>query len=448
MSEKKKFAWLAGIFLIAYFVPFGHPKVASSLQEAFNLLQWYAIHHTLGCVLPAMFIAGAIATFLNQASVMAYLGPAAPRALAYFVASVSGVVLAVCSCSVLPMFAGIYAMGAGLGPATAFLYSGPAINVMAIFLSARVLGVQVGVARVIGAVVFAIVIGLLMSFFFRVSERERARAKKPIPAPMPQVGVRQRPLWKTALTFLAMILFLIFSDWYNTNDVTLTFRDGTTIRANLRYDTRDRLDYQEYGPDGRLRPEVVRVSKSQVAAVTPEPGFVQSIHGIKWYLAGFMGVLVLVMVRYWFTRDEVRRWMRATWEYGLMIIPLLFGGVFVTGLIGGLIPEQAVAGLVGGNSLLASFLAAFIGTIWYFATLTEIPIVEMLTRLGMGMGPALALLLAGPALSLPSILVVRRVIGFRKTLVFVALTVAMSTVVGYVFGQVVGGTGRGAIQWK
>lgn len=437
MSERKKFAWLVGIFLVAYFVPFGHPKVSAAISEAFNLLQWYALHHTLGCVVPAMFIAGAIATFLNQASVMAYLGPNAGRVLAYGVASVAGVILAVCSCSVLPMFAGIYTMGAGLGPASAFLYSGPAINVMAIFLTARVLGIQLGLARAVGSIVFAVIIGLLMAFFFRSSERERLRTAPIAQAHSGQTQAGRRPLWKTALFFAAMILFLVFSDWYNTNDVTVTLADGTTVRANIRYDTRDRLDFQPYGPDGRLEPRVTAVPKSQVVSVVPRPGFVQSVHEIKWYLAGAMGLAVLLMVWRWFSRAEVRQWMRATWDFSLMIVPLLFGGVFVTGIVGAVIPESVVATLVGGNDIGATFLAAFVGMIWYFATLTEIPIVEMLTRLGMGQGPALSLLLAGPALSLPSILVIYRVIGLRKTATFCTLTVVMSTIVGFIFGKLV-----------
>ena len=159
--EWKIFGWLFGIFLVAYFLPLGNPKVSNAIYEAFYLLQWYAREHTLGCVVPAMFIAGAISTFLSQAAVMKYLGANANRVLAYSVASVAGFILAVCSCSVLPMFAGIYAMGAGIGPASAFLYSGPAINVMAVFLSARVLGIELGLARIIGAVIFAVVIGLV-----------------------------------------------------------------------------------------------------------------------------------------------------------------------------------------------------------------------------------------------------------------------------------------------
>ncbi len=429
MNEWKKFAWLVGIFLAAYFIPLGNPKVSHAIMEAFRLLQWYAIHHTLACVVPAMFIAGAISTFLSQASVMRYLGSASRRSTAYGVASVSGIVLAVCSCSVLPMFAGIYAMGAGLGPATAFLYSGPAINVMAIFLSARVLGFDLGAGRAIGAVVFAVVIGLLMALVFRRSEQQRIEAAK-----LPQTPPNPRPLWKTALYFVCMIMFLVFSDWYNTNDVTITMKDGAALSANIRYDTQNAVDIQEYQRDGRLSPDTRRLDKEQIASIEPVPSFTQSVHSVKWYLAGAMGLLVLFMVWRWFTRDEVREWMQATWDFGLMIVPLLFGGVFFTGFIGGLIPEQAVATVVGGNSLLSNFFASFVGMVWYFATLTEIPIVEMLMHLGMGRGPALSLLLAGPALSLPSILVVYKVIGVKKTLVFCLLTVVMSTLVGFAFG--------------
>jgi uncharacterized membrane protein YraQ (UPF0718 family) len=430
MKEWKKFAWLAGIFLVAYFLPLGNPKVTNALLEAFRLLQWYAVKHTLACVVPAMFIAGAISTFLSQASVMRYLGPGSNRLLAYGVASVSGTVLAVCSCSVLPMFAGIYAMGAGLGPASAFLYSGPAINVMAIFLSARVLGLDLGVGRAVGAVIFAVVIGLFMAFAFRKADRQRVAAMH-----LPETPPNPRPLWKMSLYFLCMILFLVFSDWYNTNDVLVVFKDGQEISANIRYSTQDSIDIQEYLPDGHLSSETRRIDRDRIASIVPVPSFTMTVNGIKWYLAGIMGLLVLLMTWRWFSAEEIKHWMRATWDFGLMIIPLLFGGVFLTGFIGGLIPEQAVAAVVGGDSLLSNFNASFVGMIWYFATLTEIPIVEMLTRLGMGRGPALALLLAGPALSLPSLLVIYRVVGARKTLAFSALAVVMSMFVGYLFGM-------------
>jgi uncharacterized protein len=429
MKEWKKFSWLAGIFLVAYFLPLGNPKITNAILESFRLLQWYAVNHTLACVVPAMFIAGAISTFLSQASVMRYLGPNSNRTLAYGVASVSGTVLAVCSCSVLPMFAGIYSMGAGLGPASAFLYSGPAINIMAIFLSARVLGFELGVARAAGAVAFAIVIGLFMAVAFRSAEQRRVSEMH-----LPEAQPSPRPLWKTALYFLCMIFFLIFSDWYNTNDVTLTMVDGKTISANVRYSTPDALDIQEYQPDGRLAPEVRRIEREGVITINPVPSFTMTVHGVKWYLAGAMGLLILLMMWKWFSRDEVKQWMRATWDFGLMIVPLLFGGVFITGFVGALLSERAVASFVGGNGLISNFVAAFVGMLWYFATLTEIPIVEMLMRLGMGKGPALALLLAGPALSLPSILVIHRIIGAKKTFVFCSLVVAMSTIVGFLFG--------------
>ena len=433
MKDWKKFAVLAAVFLVAYFLPLGNEKVRASILEAFRLLQWYALHHTLACVVPAMFIAGAISTFLSQAAVMRYLGPNANRPLAYTVASVAGVILAVCSCSVLPMFAGIYTIGAGLGPASAFLYSGPAINVMAIFLSARVLGLDLGVARAVGAVVFAFVIGLAMAVLFRRSEKKRAETA----IQMPEAEPSPRPLWKTALFFLAMILFLVFSDWYNTNDVAITMDDGTVLQANVRYSTRDAVDIQAYEADGRLGPEIRRLDRANIADIAPEAGFVTTVHRHKWYLAGAMGLAVLAMVWRWFRREEVKQWMQATWDFGLMIVPLLFAGVFVTGFVGGLIPEKAVAGLVGGNGILSNFVASFVGMIWYFATLTEIPIVEMLTRLGMGKGPALALLLAGPALSLPSILVIYKVVGAKKTLAFCLLAVVMSTLVGWLFGMLV-----------
>ncbi len=429
-KDWKIFGSLAGIFLAAYFLPLGDPRVTSAIYEAFRLLQWYVREHTLACVVPAMFIAGAIATFLSQASVMRYLGPRSNRALAYSVASVSGCILAVCSCSVLPMFAGIYTMGAGLGPASAFLYSGPAINVMAIFLSARVLGLEIGLARAFFSIGFAFVIGLIMAAIFRRAETKRAE----IAMAMPEAPKSARSLLKTTLFFAGMILFLVFSDWYNTNDVTIAMNDGSVISANVRYSTKDALDIQEYDPQGHLKPDVRRLGKSDIRELKPVPGFTMTVHRFKWHLAGFMGLAVLIMTWKWFSRDEIKEWMQSTWGFAKMIVPLLFGGVFITGFISALIPEKYVAGLVGGNSVSSNLIASVVGAMWYFATLTEIPITETLMRLGMGKGPALALLLAGPALSVPSMFVIYKIIGFRKTAVFVGLVVVMSTVTGLIFG--------------
>jgi len=428
--EWKTFGWLAGIFVAAYFLPLGNPKVANAIYEAFRLLQWYVREHTLSCVVPAMFIAGGIAAFLSQASVMHYLGPKSNRFLAYTVASVSGCILAVCSCSVLPMFAGIYTMDAGLGPASAFLYSGPAINVMAIFLSARVFGLELGLARAIGSIGFAFVIGLLMAAVFRRSESKRSEAALALPEPPPS----RRKLWQTALFFLGMILFLVFSDWYNTNDVMISMKDGGVITANIRYTVKDGLDVQKYDLQGKLMPDMHRLSRADIVEIKPVPSFTMTIHRFKWHFACLMGIAVLLMTWKWFSRDEVREWMRATWDFAKMIVPLLFGGVFITGFIGALIPEKYVAGLVGGNSFSSNLIASVVGAMWYFATLTEIPITDALMRLGMGKGPALALLLAGPALSIPSMLVIYKIIGFKKTAVFVALVIGFSTAAGLVFG--------------
>lgn len=430
-KELKTFGVLAGIFVFFYFVPFGDPKISAAVGEAFRLLQWYVREHTLACVVPAMFIAGAISTFLSQASVLRYLGPNSPRFVAYTVGAVAGVILAVCSCSVLPMFAGIYAMGAGLGPGSAFLYSGPAINVMAIFLSARVLGLDLGVARVIGSVAFAYVIGLLMAFFFRRAEQRRVEAAMQLPAPPPA----RRNLLQTILYFTAMVLFLVFSDWVSTNDVTIRLKDGTELKANVRTKMVDAMDVQEYGPDGKLLPDMRRLALDDIVSAEPVPSLTMSIHGIKWYLAGAMGLAVLVMLWRWFEREEIKDWLVATWDFGKAIVPLLFGGVFVTGFISALVPERVVAGLVGNNGPLSTFIASFAGMAWYFATLTEIPIVQALTNLGMAKGPALALLLAGPALSTPSILVLIKIMGWKRTLVFCALALVMSTAVGLVFGN-------------
>ena len=383
-KELKVFGVLAGIFAFFYLVPFSDPKVSAAVGEAFRLLQWYVREHTLACVVPAMFIAGAISTFLSQASVMRYLGPKSNRFLAYTVGALSGCILAVCSCSVLPMFAGIYVMGAGLGPGSAFLYSGPAINVMAIFLSARVLGLDIGVARVVGSIAFAYVIGLLMAFLFRHAEKKRVEAVMQLPEP----PAGSRRLWQTALFFAAMVLFLVFSDWYNTNDVTITLKDGTTLSANIRTKMADTMDVQEARADGTLSPDVTRLALADIAEVKPVPSFAMTVHGVKWYLAGAMGLAVLVMLRRWFSRKETTEWLGATWMFAKMIVPLLFGGVFLTGFISKLIPQEAVAGLVGSNGLLSNLAASFVGMLWYFATLTEIPITQALMNLGMAKGPS------------------------------------------------------------
>jgi hypothetical protein len=432
-EEWKKFAALIGIFIVAYLIPLGNPKVKEAIVEAFRLLQWYAREHTLACVVPALFIAGAITTFLSQASVIRYLGPKANKLLAYSVASVSGCILAVCSCSVLPMFAGIYSLGAGIGPATAFLYSGPAINILAIFLSARVLGFDIGLARALGAIAFAFIVGLLMATVFRKEEKKKAAAS----LQMPESTKEARPLWKTSLYFACMVLFLVFSDWYSTGIATVTFKDGTKEKVHVRYETRDTLTLQLYNDRGEAEGEVKTYNRLEIENIEPVPSLTQSIYEIRWYLAGIMFLAVIAMVSSWFSREEINQWMQATWDFTKLLVPLLYGGVFVVGFLSVFIPENQVASLVGDNSLFSNLIASMVGAFFYFATLTEIPITQILMKFGMAKGPVLALLLAGPAVSLPNMLVILSIMGTKRMLVFTTLVVVMATITGVLFGYIV-----------
>lgn len=429
--EWKIFAALVSIFIVAYALPLGNPKIQEAIQEAFRLLQWYARNHTLACVVPALFIAGAIITFLSQNSVMRYLGPKANPVLAYAVASVSGCVLAVCSCSVLPMFAGIYKLGAGLGPASAFLYSGPAINVLAIFLSARVLGFSIGLGRAVGAVAFSVIIGLLMAIIFRKGERAKAQAALRTPEPEKP----RRHISKTALYLGCMIMFLIFSDWFNPGNVIVETTDGRQFKAVVLQETKDAVRFQLEQDLGSAKlGEKITLPKTEIKDVQDQKTWVLAIYHIRWFLAGLMGLAVIIMAWRWFERHELNEWMHNTWEFAKMLVPLLYGGVFIVGFVSVLLPEKQVAQWVGDNSLRSNLVASIIGAFWYFATLTEIPITQALMKLGMHKGPVLALLLAGPALSLPSILVIRKIMGNAKAAVFVLLVIVMSTVVGMFFG--------------
>jgi hypothetical protein len=433
--EIKILGALVAIFLVAYFLPLGSPRIQEAILEAFRLLQWYARNHTLACVVPALFIAGAIITFLSQSSVMRYLGPRSNPILAYGVASVAGCVLAVCSCSVLPMFAGIYSLGAGLGPAAAFLYSGPGINVLAIFLSARVLGFDIGVGRFIGAVVFSVIIGLLMAVIFRKGEQAKAQAALQMPEPEKP----RRHISKTALFLASMILFLIFSDWYNPGNVVVKTTDGRQFKAVLIHETKDMIRFQlEENLGENETGDKIELQKTEIDNIQEQETWIIALHHIRWYLAGLCGLAVLVMAWRWFEKDELREWMHNTWQFTKMLVPLLFGGVFVVGFVSVLLPEKQVAQWVGDNSLRSNLVASVIGAFWYFATLTEIPITQALMRLGMHKGPVLALLLAGPALSLPSMIVIHRIMGTKKTVVFILLVIIMATITGLFFGAIWG----------
>jgi len=388
MSERAKLALIVGVFLVVFFLPVEHGRVQQAFLEGLFLLKDYARQHVLLCLVPAFFIAGAIGVFVSQGAVLRYLGATAPRAVAYGVASVSGSILAVCSCTVLPLFAGIYKRGAGLGPATAFLYSGPAINVLAIILTARVLGLELGVARAVGAVVFAVVIGLAMAGIFR---REEAARQASGPDPFAYHSAEGgRAGWQDAAFMAVMIAILVFANWGEPNR---------------------------------------------------EVGVFALIWRLHWPLVAVLGLVLAWMIWRWYEKTELSSWVESTWGFATQILPLLFAGVLVSGwLLGrpgedaGLIPAAWVASAVGGNSLTANLLASVVGAFMYFATLTEVPILQTLLGAGMGKGPALALLLAGPALSLPNMLVINSYLGPRKTFTYCTLVVVMATACGLIYG--------------
>lgn len=430
-KQLKILAAFVSIFLVAYYLPLANPKVESAIVEAFKLLQWYARNHTLACVVPALFIAGGIITFLSQDAVMRYLGPKSNKLAAYSVASVAGVVLAVCSCSVLPMFAGIYKLGAGLGPASAFLYSGPAINILAIFLTARVLGLDIGLWRAVGAIVFAFLVGLGMAALFRREEQAKLAATQ-----MPDPPEPKRRAWQNGLLLAGMIAFLVFSDWFNPGDAIVKRTDGTEIRGVVLQEMHDEVMVQVQESTAGIRAgERVTIPKSEVAEIVEAKTWVMDVHHVRWWLAAACGLLVALMVWRWVDHDEFKLWMHNTWDFAKLLVPLLFGGVFVVGFISALLPDKQIAQLVGDNSLRANFIASIVGALFYFATLTEVPITQALLEHGMAPGPALALLLAGPALSLPNMLVLVKIMGGKKTAAFCAIIVVVATVTGIIYGS-------------
>ncbi|NCD34983.1 MAG: hypothetical protein EOL87_16395 [Spartobacteria bacterium] len=429
-DEWKKLALIAGVFLACFYLPLGWARFDQAIMESLHLVKWYAREHVLLCLVPAFFIAGAIGVFVSQAAVMKYLGAKANKVLAYGVASVSGTILAVCSCTVLPLFAGIYRMGAGLGPACAFLYSGPAINVLAIVLTARILGVQLGVARAVGAMLFSVIVGLLMHFFFRKEEAEKNKIQMAMPD---QEG--GRPLWKTALYFFVMVAILVFANW------------GKPMQnAGLWYAVYSAKWMVTGGLSVLLAVLLVlwfgmtwwKVLLAAIPAVLLALLFPQT--PIIAFAAGMIGLSTITSL----DKGECGEWFSTSWSFAKQILPLLFGGVLVAGLLlgqpggEGLIPSEWVARYVGGNSLGANLFASVVGAFMYFATLTEVPILQGLINNGMGQGPALALLLAGPALSLPNMLVIHSVMGTKKTVTFVSIVIVMATISGLFFGAFVG----------
>ena len=426
-EQYKSFLWILGFFLFAYFIPTGNEKFNNAIFEAFSLAKWYAQEHVLLCLVPAFFIAGVISVFVSQAAVIKYFGAKAKKWLAYLVASVSGTILAVCSCTVLPLFSGIHKRGAGLGPAIAFLYSGPAINILAIILTARILGFELGIARVIGAVVFSIVIGLIMSFIYR--KEEKAKKDEQLSLPEPE---ETRPIWKTAFHFFVLVAILVFANWGKpdttegfwyfiyTNNWLITGLFGLAFAFSLIFILKLNKFYVITG-------SIIVIASVIIFSNNPIISFTVSV--------------VILTIILSISKGEPNEWMGESWGFAKQILPLLGAGVLVAGFLlgspnssNGIIPNEWISNFVGGNSVFSNFFASIVGAFMYFATLTEVPILQGLINNGMGKGPALALLLAGPALSLPNMLVIRSVIGTQKTIVYVTLVVVMATTSGLIFG--------------
>ena len=441
METKKELTilfWIVAFFAMAFFMPVSSEAFRTAVDATLDLTKWYAQEHVVLCLLPAFFIAGVISVFVSQGAVLRYFGANAKKWLAYTVASVSGTILAVCSCTILPLFSSIHKRGAGLGPAVAFLYSGPAINILAIILTARILGFEMGVARIIGAVTFAIVIGSIMSIIYRKEEKAKKEEQMNI-----QLPPEARPMWQTSFHFFILVLILVFANWGKPSS------DDTSglwffIWSNKWYIT------SIFGLG--LVYSLIRILHIKwwwvigAAVVTAVSAVLSNVY-IGGILAPMVPMLVAItglsLITLW-GGDENREWTLASWDFAKQIMPLLALGVIVAGFllgsthgdtnIPGVVPSSWISGLVGGNSVFSNFFASIVGAFMYFATLTEVPIIQGLMASGMGKGPALALLLAGPSLSLPNMLVIRGVMGTKKTITYVALVVIMATISGLIYG--------------
>lgn len=423
--ETKLLLLMLAAFLLIYFMPAGTARFDNALLEAVRLTHWYAKEHVILCLLPAFLIAGAMSSYISQGAVMRYLGPDAPKVVAFSVASVSGTLLAVCSCTVLPLFGGIYKRGAGLGAAIAFLYSGPAINIMAVVVTAKVLGAEMGLARAIGAILFALVIGAIMHLIYRKEEAQRTVKNK-----RGFTGEDlDKPMSAIVLFFALMVAILVFANWAAADSPVWmqVYHWKWQMTGLLSIALGGLLVWRWQWPKTQLL--ILAAAVALAAMMVPAAPELPFVIGI----AGLMLIATL--------REQDREWPTQSWDFAKQILPLLLAGVFVAGFaLGrpgheGIIPSEWVALAVGGNTLASTVIASVLGPLMYFSTLTEVPIVEALMGAGMGKGPALALLLAGPALSLPNMLVIRTILGTQKTLVYCSLVVLMSTVTGFIYGN-------------
>ncbi|MCU0371252.1 MAG: permease [Bacteroidales bacterium] len=440
-KELKILFWIMLLFGVAFFLPVESPRFNTAVDATFDLVKWYAREHVVLCLLPAFFIAGVISVFVSQGSVLRYFGANAKKWLAYTVAATSGTILAVCSCTILPLFSSIHKRGAGLGPAIAFLYSGPAINILAIILTARILGFEMGLARTIGAVSFSVIIGLIMSLIYRKEEKIKREEQMNISLPP-----EKRPMWQTSFHFFILVLILVFANWGSPSS-------GENSGAWYQI-----WHYKWYITGffalllGYSLIYILKIQWQWVVAaffVTALSAFLSTNYiqneKLSPLVPMLIGIASLSVITLLDKKDEDNReWTFSSWGFAKQILPLLAIGVVTAGFllgsthdgktIAGIIPNEWIVWLVGGNSVFSNFFASVVGAFMYFATLTEVPILQGLIASGMGKGPALALLLAGPSLSLPNMLVIRGVLGTQKTIVYVLLVIVMATLTGMLYG--------------
>jgi len=442
-KELKILGWIIVVFAFAFFLPIESARFNTAIAATLDLVKWYAQEHVILCLLPAFFIAGVISVFVSQASVIKYFGAQAKKWVAYTVAAVSGTILAVCSCTILPLFSSIHKRGAGLGPAIAFLYSGPAINILAIILTARILGFEMGVARTIGAVSFSVIIGLIMAFIYRKEEKVKKEEQMNIVAPP-----EKRPMWQTFFHFFTLVLILVFANWGKPGegDTTSTWYYLWHYKWWITGFFSLVMGYSLIKILKIKWQWVLGAAVVVIASVILSNNLIES-DKLRPLVPVLVGIIALSIITILDKVDEENKaWTIATWDFAKQILPLLAIGVVTAGFllgsthdgkaIAGVIPNEWITALVGGNSVFSNFFASVVGAFMYFATLTEVPILQGLIASGMGKGPALALLLAGPSLSLPNMLVIRGIIGTQKTVVYVSLVVVMATITGIIFGSI------------
>ncbi len=446
METKKEFKillWIAVIFGVAFFLPIESARFNTAIAATLDLVKWYAREHVILCLLPAFFIAGVISVFVSQGSVLRYFGANAKKWLAYTVAAVSGTILAVCSCTILPLFSSIHKRGAGLGPAIAFLYSGPAINILAIILTARILGFEMGVARTIGAVSFSVIIGIAMSLIYRKEEKDKREEQMHIEMPP-----EKRPMWQTSFHFFTLVLILVFANWGSpaSGDTSSAWYYIWTYKWFITGFFSLLLGYSLIYILKIKRQWVLTAAIATAVSVLIASNFIDNAK-LAPLVPMIVGIAALSTITLLDKKDEDNKeWTISSWGFAKQILPLLAIGVVTAGFllgsthdgqsIAGVIPNEWIQWLVGGNSVFSNLFASIVGAFMYFATLTEVPILQGLIASGMGKGPALALLLAGPSLSLPNMLVIRGVLGNLKTAVYVLLVIVMATISGLIYGSI------------